>query len=339
MASAERHSEFKLDAGIWNDPISTVTFDPDNPRSLLVSSWDCTLRLFDISQNSQKQTFAANCPLLDCCFVNSFTAYSAGADGRVRCVDMNTSQERVFPASHEAPVRCIVHCNHPSAPNVVISGSWDHTIKVWDVRMANPVQSYRHPDKIYAMSSCGDKLIVGTAGRHVMVWDMKNMSNVLQSRESSLKYQTRCIRSFPDHTGYVLSSIEGRVAVEFLDPSPEAQKKKYAFKCHRIKEEVPNKPEKTEFVYPVNAISFHRGFGTFATGGSDGYVNIWDGGNKKRLVQYHRFATGVTSLAFNEDGSALAIACSYMNEGGDIANPPENSVYIRNVAENEVKPK
>ena len=25
------------------------------------------------------------------------------------------------------------------------------------------------------------------------------------------------------------------MAVEFLDPSPEAQKKKYAFKCHRIK--------------------------------------------------------------------------------------------------------
>lgn len=34
-------------------------------------------------------------------------------------------------------------------------------------------------------------------------------------------------------TGYTLSSIEGRVAVEYLDPSPEAQKKKYAFKCHR----------------------------------------------------------------------------------------------------------
>ena len=35
-----------------------------------------------------------------------------------------------------------------------------------------------------------------------------------QKRESSLKYQTRCVRSFPNKTGYVLSSIEGRVAVE-----------------------------------------------------------------------------------------------------------------------------
>ena len=45
-----------------------------------------------------------------------------------------------------------------------------------------------------------------------------------QKRESSLKYQIRCVRSFPNKTSYVLSSIEGRVAVEVFDPSPEAQK-------------------------------------------------------------------------------------------------------------------
>ena len=54
-------------------------------------------------------------------------------------------------------------------------------------------------------------------------------------------------------SGYVLSSIEGRVAVEYFDPSPETQKRKYAFKCHRIK------TDGREFVYPVNAISFHNG--------------------------------------------------------------------------------
>ena len=59
---------------------------------------------------------------------------------------------------------------------------------------------------------------------------------VQQKRESSLKFQTRFLECFPNRQGYVLSSIEGRVAVEYLDPSPEVQKKKYAFKCHRNKE-------------------------------------------------------------------------------------------------------
>lgn len=83
------------------------------------------------------------------------------------------------------------------------------------------------------------------------IWDLRNMDSVQQRRESSLKYQTRCIRSHPQATGYVLSSIEGRVAVEYFDPSPEAQSKKFAFKCHRVKE------DGKDTIYPVNAIAFH----------------------------------------------------------------------------------
>ena len=54
------------------------------------------------------------------------------------------------------------------------------------------------------------------------------------------------------------------MAVEYLDPSPEVQKRKYAFKCHR------NKDGDVEHIFPVNAISFHKEYNTFATGGSDG---------------------------------------------------------------------
>ena len=62
------------------------------------------------------------------------------------------------------------------------------------------------------------------------------------------------------YTGFVLSSIEGRVAVEYLDTNQEVQQKRYAFKCHRVKE------GSLELVYPVNAISFHTTHNTFATG-------------------------------------------------------------------------
>lgn len=62
----------------------------------------------------------------------------------------------------------------------------------------------------------------------------------------------------------------GRVAVEYLDPSPEVQKKKYAFKCHRIKE------NGVEQIYPVNAIAFHTQHSTFASGSLifDPYIKL-----------------------------------------------------------------
>ena len=90
------------------------------------------------------------------------------------------------------------------------------------------------------------------------------MSCPQQKRESSLKYQTSGLRCFPNKTGYVLSSIEERVAVEYLDPAAEAQKRKYAFMCHRVKE------NGIENIFPVNDISFN----TFATVGTEGFVNI-----------------------------------------------------------------
>lgn len=52
--------------------------------------------------------------------------------------------------------------------------------------------------QVYTLSVAGDRLIVGTAGRRVLVWDLRNMGYVQQRRESSLKYQTRCIRAFPN---------------------------------------------------------------------------------------------------------------------------------------------
>lgn len=73
-------------------------------------------------------------------------------------------------------------------------------------------------------------------------------------------------------------------------------------------------------------------------GGSDGFVNIWDPLNKKRLCQFHRYPTSIASLAFSNDGSLLAIASSYMQEQGDISHP-EDAVFIRQVTDAETKPK
>ena len=112
------------------------------------------------------------------------------------------------------------------------------------------------------MDVCEEKLVVGTANRRIRIWDLNNMG-MPESRESSLKFQTRAVACFPNKQGFVISSIEGRAAVDYFDMSPEVQQKKYAFKCHRARE------DNIELVNPVNAIVFHNKFNTFVTGGSD----------------------------------------------------------------------
>jgi hypothetical protein len=82
-----------------------------------------------------------------------------------------------------------------------------------------------------------------------------------QERESSLRFQTRCVRCFPDGTGFAVGSVEGRVAMEYFDQSEAGQARKYAFKCHRSSE------AGVDTVHPVNSIAFNPAHGTFATGG------------------------------------------------------------------------
>ncbi|TTC29621.1 Mitotic checkpoint protein BUB3 [Bagarius yarrelli] len=320
-------NEFKLNQGP-DDSISAVKFSPNSSQFLLVSSWDSSVRLFDVGGNSLRIKYMHTGPVLDCAFYDPTHSWSGGLDCQLKMHDLNTDQDTIVGA-HEAPIRCVEYC--PEV-NVMVTGSWDMSVRLWDPRTPCNAGTFTQPEKVYTLSVAGDRLIVGTAGRRVLVWDLRNMGYVQQRRESSLKYQTRCIRAFPNKQGYVLSSIEGRVAVEYLDPSLEVQKKKYAFKCHRLKE------NGIEQVYPVNAISFHSIHNTFATGGSDGFVNIWDPFNKKRLCQFHRYPTSIASLAFSGDGSLLAIASSYMHEMGDISHPAD-AVFIRQVTDAETKPK
>ncbi|XP_034235520.1 mitotic checkpoint protein BUB3 [Thrips palmi] len=327
--TGETRTEFKLQ-NTPDDSISSVKFGPNSVQFLLVSAWDGTVRLYDVTSNTLRLKYSHDHPVLDCCFQDAVHSYSGGLDNTLKMFDFNSNTETVV-GTHDSAIRAIEYASEVQG---ILTGSWDSTVKMWDPRQPRCVGTYNQPDKVYTMSVCGETFVVGTAGRKVIVWDLRNMCFIQQRRDSSLKYQTRCIRCFPNKQAYVLSSIEGRVAVEYLDVNPEIQKKKYAFKCHRIKEGA------IENIYPVNAISFHQTYNTFATGGSDGFVNIWDGFNKKRLCQFHRYPTSISSLCFSHDGTVLAIASSYQHELETPPDPiPENNVFIRYVTDQETKPK
>ena len=217
---------------------------------------------------------------------------------------------------------------------MLLTGGWDATMKVWDHRASQPMAgSTDLPDKAYTMSvSPTGKVVVGMAGRHVHVYDPRNLGQALHERESSCKAQTRCIRANNEDTGYVLSTVEGRVAVEYFGEDAATQAKKYAFKCHR------GKIDGREVIYPVTALAFHPTFGTFATGGCDGIVNVWDGVAKKRVAQFDKYPSSVAALSFNHDGTLLAVASSYMWEKGNRDSPPD-TVIVRTVGDKDVRPR
>ena len=149
---------------------------------------------------------------------------------------------------------------------------------------------------------------------------------------------TRAVACMPNDDGYASSSIEGRVAVEWFDPSTESQARKYAFKCHR---QPDPEAEGTDIVYPVNALAFHPVHGTFASGGGDGVVALWDATAKRRIRQYQRFPASIAAIAFSCDGKFMAVGvCPGFENGQEDYNAEgQTKVYVRELGETEAKGK
>lgn len=314
------------------DGIASLAYSRVSPQLLLVASWDSGVRVYDTSLNSLRYYYMHSAAVLDVAFCEEDSrVLSGGLAKTVALFDCTTSTNTEL-GSHDKPIKCV---EYSMAHRVAVTGSWDKTVRTWDPRSdaKKAVATAELPERCYTMglSESNDTLVVGTAERHVLVFDMRALDKgPVQKRESPFKFQTRCIRTFTTGDGYAISSIDGRVGMEFLAEADES--KNYAFRCHR------KKVDGVTQVYPVNALAFNPAYGTFATGGCDGSVATWDGVHKKRLANISGFPTSIAALAFNCNGTQLAIASSYTYERGEAAHP-EDSITIRTVTDKEVKPR
>ncbi|KAL7008231.1 mitotic spindle checkpoint protein Bub3 [Cystobasidiomycetes sp. EMM_F5] len=234
--------------------------------------------------------------------------------------------------------------------NCLVSAGWDSTLRLHDPRSSTPSNTassviLKLPSKAFSMDAAGDKLVIAMAQRHVAIYDQRMLGEAtsklptqttvepFQSRENSLKFMTRSVRCMPNGKGYASSSIEGRVAVEYFDMDSATQKGHFAFKCHR------SAVDGVDTVYPVNALAFHPSQGTFATGGGDAVVSIWDPQAKKRLRQLPKYPASVSALSFNADGTKLAIACAVVEEEQQPTPAgAKNALVVRTVGD-DCKPK
>ncbi|KAF2672269.1 WD40 repeat-like protein [Microthyrium microscopicum] len=331
-----------------SDVISAIRFAPNSSR-LLVSSWDKNVYLYDVRAPAAEQLvrkYSLSAPVLDVCFGDDEShAYTASLDWTVRRINLETGEDTVL-STHKAGANCVAYS---AKTDLLVSASWDGQLHVHALsKPGQPPAVIQLPAKPFSISVTSDKLVVGMANRLVDIYDLKPLEKLamqhnagtpqtvepLQRRESSMKFMTRAIACMPSELGYASSSIEGRVSVEWFDPSDEAQAKKYAFKCHR------ETVDGIDVVYPVNALAYHSVHkATFASGGGDGHVALWDGATKRRIRQYQKFPSSIAALAFSPNGRYLAVAYSPGFEDGkeDMAGPV--GVAIRELSENETKGK
>lgn len=259
--------------------------------------------------------------------------FSGGGARQGRLTDVATGQTIPY-AEHDAPIKSSYFFNMTTGSpmqNVLVTGSWDKTLKYWDTRApANtPLATVQLPERCYAMDVQGLLLTVATAEKHISVFNLNNPQTEFKRMTSSLKYQTRCISNFPNQAGFAIGSIEGRVSIQYIDDKKQSDN--FSFRCHRDGNNV----------YAINAISFHPTFGTFSTAGSDGTFNYWDKDSKQRLKSFNNVGSPISTTCFNRDGRIFAYACSYdWSKGHEhYKQTDKNRILLQAVQEADIKGK
>lgn len=327
-ASAEPHNP-NSDVLLSNPPSDTVQalkFSPAAlaPKSFLVSgSWDSEVRCWSVEPNGSSSAVNMHKhagPVLDVAWsADGQAVFSASADKTAKMWTLANNQQTTI-AAHDAPIRHIFYCdNFANGSPCVVTGSWDKTVKYWDLRAptGKPMGSVATSDKVYAMDARAPLLVVGTADRQLRVYDIRKPTVVFHEKQAQLKHQFRCLATFPDSMGYAVGSIEGRVSIDHIQEAD--RKSDFAFKCHR----------ESDTIFPVNSIAFHEEHGTFATAGSDGGFNFWDKDNKHRLKQFIRLNQPITAGAFSADGNIYAYAVGYdWSKGAAHHKPATDKKYV-----------
>eukprot|EP01128_Nolandella_sp_AFSM9_P003525 TRINITY_DN1518_c0_g1_i1.p1 TRINITY_DN1518_c0_g1~~TRINITY_DN1518_c0_g1_i1.p1 ORF type:complete len:344 (+),score=71.08 TRINITY_DN1518_c0_g1_i1:265-1296(+) len=316
------------------DGITKLAWSP-NGQFLAGSSWDKQVRLWEIDQNGNSQAkagFAHEAPCLAVTFnQDGSKVFSGGCDKKGMMWDLASNQQQQI-AAHGEPINFVKWIPEK---NVLMTGSWDKTIKYWDGRQSQPALTAELPGKLYSADVVGQLAVAATSNRKIVMYNLNNPNQPFRVIDSPLKFQTRAVRVFPDLKFFAISSIEGRVAIHSVDQSNASAN--FAFKCHRTRKQNNQKAQ----LFSVNDIAISK-YGTFATMGGDGAFHFWDKEEKQRLQAFKNANLPVLCGTFNPNATVFAYAVGYdWSKGaqGYDQNNMKNHVLLHGVKEAEVMPK
>ncbi|KAK8855312.1 WD40-repeat-containing domain protein [Apiospora arundinis] len=353
------------------DTISSVSWSPA-ANHLAAASWDGKVRIYDVASGPSARAAAmlsVDSPVLSCDWAKDGTMVLAGgADKQPHLLHLATGQQAAI-GSHDAPIRSVrfldtTTLGASSPAHLFATGSWDKTVKYWDLRQQEPLATLKCADRVYAMDTKSSLLVIATAERKIHLVDLRNPSVFLRTSDSPLKHQTRAVSVFPDGRGWATTSIEGRCGINAVDEPRDGKSTNFTFRCHRSAPDY----KKTTKVYAVNDVQFHPVHtATFVTAGSDGSFHFWDRVTHTRYKPYEPPAAAmaaaatstlankggrsssdsdsaraaITTTAFNRDGSLFAYAVGYDWSKGHAANLPDypNRLVLHSVTDEDVKPR
>lgn len=121
-------------------PVSSAIFKPTDPTVAYSSSWDHTLRTWDLATSSLVDTRTTSHALLSLTVLPGLNLLATGTSARhITLIDPRTSATTVAAMTLRGHANAVVSlCPDPNNDYGLVSGSHDSTCRVWDVRSTKP---------------------------------------------------------------------------------------------------------------------------------------------------------------------------------------------------------
>lgn len=271
------------------DTISCVSFNLENTH-VAISSWDGSVKLYRLpfysspgSNCTLEKSYSLSKPVLSCCFFNNMLLAGL-SDGSLVAADSNNTVK-----AHDSAIKSIQNFNN----QFIITGSFDSTLKFWDLKSSSPFHTIALSSKVYAMDLKESVLVVALGDKTVVVYDMNNVGQpvVFPTR---FNYSIRSVAPHKDQDSFAVGGIEAKVET-FSRNFPA---KKMVFRCHRVDGKL----------YAVNVVRFlPNDSRLIVTGGSDGSLVWFDRENRSKLCS-NEFGAPITAGEFSNDGKYFIFA-------------------------------
>ena len=168
-------------------PVTSVRWSPSNENQMYQTKANGTVEIWDLYKNSIIHTFIEEGNFIFSSDHNFDGSYfcTAGQDARIRVYDgANPGKllhifSRLANPTHSNRIYSLKFCEENK--NLVLSGGWDETLILWDIRTPNSANF------IYGPLICGDSLdnmdqriLTGSwrEARQLQLWDMRNLKEI-----------------------------------------------------------------------------------------------------------------------------------------------------------------
>ena len=158
------------------DCVSASVFAPHDPTVAYSSSWDHTLKTWDLTTSTVVDTRTASASVFSLAALSSNLLAAGSSDKYIALVDPRLSATRVAVMTLRGHSNSVVSlAANPESPNGLVSGSHDGTCRVWDIRSASSDIEGKIGKSIYTISreSVKGESKSRTGGEGVKVFDVK----------------------------------------------------------------------------------------------------------------------------------------------------------------------